>query len=302
MRRGPRKEKKMKKFKAGYVGIIIAVLLVIFLGANSVKIIPTGYTGVRTTFGQISNTVVQSGLNFKIPFIQSITLVNNKQQDVTFDGIISSETSERNEVFFSGTTVTYQINAEKSSWIYANVSNYRNNLISESLVSSALKTVSKTLTPTDVTNRTIIEPLVKESIQASLNEKYGSEVVKINKVVIADATFDNEYNAKIAQKQQAQMAYETQQIENKTSVEKAEAEAKVKITQATADAEAMLIEATAEAEANKLLEESLTDTILKEKTIEKWNGELPRVSGENGLMLDVSDIMDTTNAVNPVTE
>ena len=292
----------MKKFKAGYVGIIIAVLLVIFLGANSVKIIPTGYTGVRTTFGQISNTVVQSGLNFKVPFIQSITLVNNKQQDVTFDGIISSETSERNEVFFSGTTVTYQINAEKSSWIYANVSNYRNNLISESLVSSALKTVSKTLTPTDVTNRTIIEPLVKESIQASLNEKYGSEVVKINKVVIADATFDNEYNAKIAQKQQAQMAYETQQIENKTSVEKAEAEAKVKVTQATADAEAMLIEATAEAEANKLLEESLTDTILKQKTIDKWNGELPRVSGENGLMLDVSDIMDTTNVVNTVTE
>lgn len=292
----------MKKFKAGYVGIIIAVLLVIFLGANSVKIIPTGYTGVRTTFGQISNTVVQSGLNFKVPFIQSITLVNNKQQDVTFDGIISSETSERNEVFFSGTTVTYQINAEKSSWIYANVSNYRNNLISESLVSSALKTVSKTLTPTDVTNRTIIEPLVKESIQASLNEKYGSEVVKINKVVIADATFDNEYNAKIAQKQQAQMAYETQQIENKTSVEKAEAEAKVKVTQATAEAEAMLIEATAEAEANKLLEESLTDTILKQKTIDKWNGELPRVSGENGLMLDVSDIMDTTNVVNPVTE
>ncbi|MCQ2544596.1 MAG: hypothetical protein MJ126_10575 [Lachnospiraceae bacterium] len=292
----------MKKFKAGYVGIIIAVLLVIFLGANSVKIIPTGYTGVRTTFGQISNTVVQSGLNFKVPFIQSITLVNNKQQDVTFEGIISSETSERNEVFFSGTTVTYQINAEKSSWIYANVSNYRNNLISESLVSSALKTVSKTLTPTDVTNRTIIEPLVKESIQASLNEKYGSEVVKINKVVIADATFDNEYNAKIAQKQQAQMAYETQQIENKTSVEKAEAEAKVKVTQATAEAEAMLIEATAEAEANKLLEESLTDTILKQKTIDKWNGELPRVSGENGLMLDVSDIMDTTNVVNPVTE
>lgn len=292
----------MKKFKAGYVGIIIAVLLVIFLGANSVKIIPTGYTGVRTTFGQISNTVVQSGLNFKVPFIQSITLVNNKQQDVTFEGIISSETSERNEVFFSGTTVTYQINAEKSSWIYANVSNYRNNLISESLVSSALKTVSKTLTPTDVTNRTIIEPLVKESIQASLNEKYGSEVVKINKVVIADATFDNEYNAKIAQKQQAQMAYETQQIENKTSVEKAEAEAKVKVTQATAEAEAMLIEATAEAEANKLLEESLTDTILKQKTIDKWNGELPRVSGENGLMLDVSDIMDTTNVVNTVTE
>lgn len=292
----------MKKFKVAYVGWIVAAIAVIILGLNSFKIIPTGYTGVRTTFGQISNTVVQSGLNFKIPFVQSITLVNNKQQDVTFDGIISSETSERNEVFFSGTTVTYQINAEKSSWIYANVSNYRNNLISESLVASALKTVSKTLSPTDVTNRTIIEPLVKESIQASLNEKYGSEVVKINKVVIANATFDDEYNAKIAQKQQAQMAYETQQIENKTSVEKAEAEAKVKITEANAEAEAMLIKSKAEAESNKLLEESLTEDILKEMTIEKWNGELPRVTGDNGMMLDISEIMDTTSGNNVVTE
>lgn len=287
---------KKFKFKVSYiVGIVVAVMLII-VAVNSVKIIPTGYTGVRTTFGQISSNVVQSGLNFKIPFIQSINLVNNKQQDVTFDGTISSETSERNEVFFSGITVTYQINAEKSSWIYANVSNYKNNLVSESLVASALKTSSKTLTPTDVTSRNILEPLVKENIQNSLNEKYGSEVVKINKVVINNATFDEEYNDKIAQKQQAQMAYETQQIENKTAVEKAEADATVKITQAKAEADAKLISANAEAEANRLVEESLTDNILKDKTIEKWNGELPKVTGENGMMLDITDIMsENTN-------
>lgn len=287
---------KKFKFKVSYiVGIVVAVMLII-VAVNSVKIIPTGYTGVRTTFGQISSNVVQSGLNFKIPFIQSINLVNNKQQDVTFDGTISSETSERNEVFFSGITVTYQINAEKSSWIYANVSNYKNNLVRESLVASALKTSSKTLTPTDVTSRNILEPLVKENIQNSLNEKYGSEVVKINKVVINNATFDEEYNDKIAQKQQAQMAYETQQIENKTAVEKAEADATVKITEAKAEADAKLISANAEAEANRLVEESLTDNILKDKTIEKWNGELPKVTGENGMMLDITDIMsENTN-------
>ncbi|MCR4648219.1 MAG: hypothetical protein K5776_03990 [Lachnospiraceae bacterium] len=281
----------MKKFKVSYViGIVIAVLAIILL-INSIKIIPTGYTGVRTTFGQISQNVVQPGLSFKIPFVQSITLVNNKQQDVTFDGTINSETSERNEVFFSGITVTYQINAEKSSWIYANVSNYKNNLITESLVASSIKTASKTLTPTDVTSRNILEPMVKDNIQESLNEKYGSEVVKINKVVINNATFDEEYNDKIAQKQQAQMAYETQQIENKTSVEKAEADAKVKLTQAQADADARLIEAKAEAEANRLIQESLTDEVLKERMIEKWDGTLPKVTGENGMMLDVSDLM-----------
>lgn len=292
----------MKKFKVSYVvGIVIALLAIVIL-ANSIKIIPTGYTGVRTTFGQISKNVVQSGLNFKIPFVQSINLVNNKQQDVTFDGVVNSETSERNEVFFSGITVTYQINAEKSAWIYANVSNYKNNLVSESLVASALKTASKTLTPTDVTSRNILEPLVKDNIQASLNEKYGSEVVKINKVVINNATFDDEYNDKIAQKQQAQMAYETQQIENKTSVEKAEADAKVKLTQAQAEADAKLIAANAEAEANRLIQESLTDEILREMMIDKWDGELPKVTGENGMMLDVSDILDSSDIGNAITE
>ena len=293
----------MKKFKVSYViGIVIAIAAIGVL-ANSIKIVPTGYTGVRTTFGQISQNVVQSGLNFKIPFIQSITLVNNKQQDVKFDNVISSETSERNEVFFTGITVTYQINAEKSAWIHANVSNYKNNLVSESLVASALKTASKTLTPTDVTSRNILEPLVKDNIQASLNEKYGSEVVTINKVVINNATFDDEYNDKIAQKQQAQMAYETQQIENKTAVEKAEADAKVKVTQAQAEADAKRISANAEADANRVIQESLTDEILREMTIDKWNGELPKVTGENGMMLDVSDIMQNTDYdVNYITE
>ncbi len=293
----------MKKFKVSYViGIVIAIAAIGVL-ANSIKIVPTGYTGVRTTFGQISQNVVQSGLNFKIPFVQSITLVNNKQQDVKFDNVISSETSERNEVFFTGITVTYQINAEKSAWIHANVSNYKNNLVSESLVASALKTASKTLTPTDVTSRNILEPLVKDNIQASLNEKYGSEVVTINKVVINNATFDDEYNDKIAQKQQAQMAYETQQIENKTAVEKAEADAKVKVTQAQAEADAKRISANAEADANRVIQESLTDEILREMTIDKWNGELPKVTGENGMMLDVSDIMQDTNYdVNYITE
>lgn len=296
----------MKKFKASYIFIILGIILALFVLGNSFKIIPTGYTGVRTTFGQISKEVVQSGLSFKIPFVQSITLVNNKQQDVTFDNTINSETSERNEVFFSGITVTYQINSAKSSWIYANVSNYKNNLISESLVASALKSSSKTLTPNDVTSRNILEPMVKDSIQESLDEKYGPEVVIINKVVINNATFDNEYNAKIAQKQQAQMAYETQQIENKTAVEKAEADAKVKVTEAQAEADAMLIEANAEAEANRVLDESLTEDILKEMLIDKWDGELPKVSGDGSLMLDVSDVMEAeksvTNNTTSVTE
>lgn len=272
--------------------IIVIIFLAVIVIFNCFAIIPTGYTGVRVTFGQISNEVVPNGINFKIPFVQSIQKVNNKQQDITFANTISAETAERNEVFFSGITVTYQISAAKSSWIYANVSDYQNNLVSENLVASALKGSSKSLAPTDVTNRNILEPLVKENIQKSLDEKFGSEVVKINKVVVTNATFDDEYNNKIAQKQQAQMAYETQQIENKTAVEKAEADAAVKLRNAQADADALKVQAEAEAEANKLLEESLTPNVLRNATIEKWNGQLPKVSGSNGTIIDIGSALD----------
>ena len=283
------------------VGVIVVIALAVILIANCFAVVPTGYTGVRITFGQISNTVVPNGINFKVPFVQQIVQVNNKQQDITFDGTISAETNERNEVYFSGVTVTYQINSDKSAWIYANVSDYKNNLVSDGLVSSALKSSSKTLTPTDVTSRNILEPLVKEALQQSLDEKYGSEVVKINKVVISNATFDDEYNAKIAQKQQAQMAYETQQIENKTAVEKAEADAQVKKTNAQADADALMIEAEAEAEANRLLEESLTEAVLRNEMIEKWDGALPKVSGSTNTLFDITGYAEESTASSAVT-
>ena len=275
------------KFSGKIVGIIIVAVIVLIVLIQSIAIIPTGHTGVRVTFGQVSSAVVPNGFNLKVPFVQQIIQVNNKQQDITFTNVISAETEERNEVYFSGVVVTYSISSEKSSWIYSHVSDYKNNLVSENLVGSALKSVSKTLTPTDVTSRTIIEPLVKDAVQTSIDEKYGDGVVRIHKVVISNATFDEEYNNKIAQKQQAQMAYETQQIENQTAIEKAEAQAKVAVTEAEAAAKALMIEAEAEAEANRLLSESLTDEVIRNKTIDAWNGELPKVISGDGTMIGV---------------
>jgi len=267
--------------------------LVLFILSQAIVVIPTGYTGVKTTFGQIDEVTIQNGANFKIPFIQSIKEVNNKQQDIEFEGQVWSETSERTAIYYQGITVTYQINPEKSAWIYANISNYKDSLISGNVVESAIKESSKDFTSTDATNRGIIEPAVKENLQKSLDEKYGENVVFINKVTISSADFEEAYNQAIAEKQNAQLIYEKQQIENKKAIEKAEADAKVKETQAQAEANATLIEAQAEADANKLLNDSLTDTILREMYLNKWDGALPKVSLSN----DANTMIDL-NAIN----
>lgn len=241
--------------------------IILFISSESFVILPTGYTGVKTTFGQISKRTVPTGFNFKIPFVQTIEKVNNKQIEVSYDGRITSETSERNEVVFKGVTVTYQILPEKSAWIFAHVSDYEH-MVSEVLVYSAIKTASKTLNPVDVTNRSILEPKAEKCIQSSLDSKYGKGVILINKVIINKAVFDKAYDQKIAKKQQAQIDYERQQIVNKKNIEKAETNAKVKETNAKADAEATKIKAEAEAEANNKISSSITDKIIEEKTAE----------------------------------
>ena len=282
------------------VTILIGAGALCALFSFSFTIIPTGYTGVRVTFGQVEEQTLNNGFNFQIPFVQEIVLVNNKQQDIKFyDNPISSETSERNTVNFQGITVTYQINPQKSAWIFANVTNYEAGLVNESLVASAIKTTSKTLSPNDCTNRSIIEPKAKENIQKSLDEKYGAEVVYVNKVVINDATFDSEYDEKIAKKQQAQIDYETQQIENKKNIEKAEAEAAVTKTNAQAKADAKVIEAQAEADANKLISDSIDDNVLRNRYYDKWDGKLPTTivgSDANASLLITPDAIGNTNS------
>ena len=82
---------------------------------------------------------------------------------------------------------------------------------------------------------------------------------------------------------------EKQAIENQTNIEKAEADKKVAIAAAEAKAEAKRIEAEAEAEANKKISASLTEDIIDNKAVDKWDGKLPIVSG-SGSIVDVGDI------------
>ena len=278
-------KKKIENPKIAWA--MVAAGVIIFLLGGSFKIVPTGYTGVRTTFGQISEQTVPEGFNFRIPFIQNIKLVNNKRSDVVIYDQIWGETTERTPVYAENVVITYQISKDHSAWLYANVRDVDEGLVSASLTSSALKSAMVELSASDVTIRSKIEPLAKEKLQESLDEKYGEDAIAIYKVVINNMDFEQAYNDAIQAKSIAQQQYEAQQVENKTAIEKAEADKKVAVTKAEAEAEALLIKAEAEANANKLLSESLSDEILESKFYETWNGELPQVMGDDAVITDI---------------
>lgn len=276
-----------KKWKVLTVVCIVLGVCVFVLGF-CFKIVPTGYTGVRTTFGQVSDEVVPQGFNLKVPFVQKIELVNNKQQDTTLDVQIWGESSEKTPVYATEVTVTYQVNADRSAWIFTNVTDTKD-LIAQSIVASSIKSAMVELSASEVTVRSKIEPMVKEKLASSIDEKYGDGTITILKVVINQMDFEESYNNAIAEKSIALQAQEKQKIVNDTAIAKAEADKKVAIANAEAKAESTRITAEAEAEANKLLTESLTDAILKSKFYDKWDGQLPKVMSDGTVITDITD-------------
>lgn len=289
--------------KESVIGAITSVVLgaAIALFGMSFVIIPSGYTGVKTTFGQIAEETLPNGFNWKTPFIESIEIVNNKQQDAGFaqkDSKIWGETSEKVPVYMADVTVTYQIDNEKSAWIYANVSDYKSQLISDAMVASALKNAAVQFTAEQVTIRSNIEPTAQKELQESLNNKYGENVVHILKVVINNMDFEDSYNEAINQKNLASKQAEAQAIQNQIEIDKAtkdaetqriaaEAQATAETAKAQGEADAIRIKAEAEAEVNRKLSESLTDNVLRNKLYDKWNGELPKVSNDSTPLVSI---------------
>lgn len=275
---------------------IAAALFILITLLCSFAIIPSGYTGVRTTFGQIDTVAVSNGFIAKIPYVQSIKRVNNKQQEVSYADQIWGESSERTVVYAAGVTVTYRINPDYSAWIYANVSDYKQNALPQTLLSSAIKAAMVSLPSDEVTNRAKIEPIARQQLQTAIDQKYGGNpVISIVAVNIDDMDFEESYNQAIAEKQIAQMVFEKQQIQNETAVSAAEAKAKEQLIAAEADAKQKLVASKAEAdsvrslaeaqaEANRKLAQSVTDILIEYEKIEKWDGRLPTVSGSGALV------------------
>lgn len=281
------------------VGAVILALFLLITILSSFTIIPSGYTGVRTTFGQINSDVVPNGFAFKIPYAQHIQKVNNKQQEVTFNDTIWGESSERTVVYMTDVVVTYRINPEYSAWIYANVNDYKQNALPATLVASAMKASMVSLEASNVTNRSKIEPIAMQNLQDAIDRKYGGErVITIVNVNINNMDFEDSYNDAIAAKQVAQLQYEKQQIENQTAINVANAEAEQKriaaqaeadkqVIAAQAEAESILAVAEAQAEANRKLAASLTDNLIEYEKIQAWDGELPKVTGSTNSFVGI---------------
>lgn len=89
-------------------------------------------------------------------------------------------------------------------------------------------------------------------------------------------------NAKIEATQKAQ--------QRQNEVAQAKAEAEKKVAEADGTAKSLLAVAEAQAKANRILADSITPELVHYKTIEKWDGQLPRLTGSGAIpLINLSD-------------
>ena len=278
--------------KGAKVAVLVAGVFLIVL-SQSIYIVKTNYTGVSVTLGQVNETPIKSGIGFKKPFIERIHTYNNKQQTTVIKSKCWSETKDRTVIYYKNVSVSYRATVEGIVWFYSNVEDF-DNIIGTDIVSSAVKASSVKFTDADATNRGLIEPEITKTLQKLANEKYGKNRVIIVSTIVGNADFQDDYNKALEQKRLAQIEKDKQDIENAKNIAKAENDKKVaeidaekeyvkKTKLAKANAEATYIQAQKQAEANKLLAKSLTDPVLRQPLLNKWDGKFPNyVGGENG--------------------
>lgn len=97
--------------------IIPAVVAVVMIGISCVSYVPTGYTGIVTTFGKVEDGTKDAGIVFKQPW-QSIVKMDNRVQEMSMD--LSAFSSDIQEVATS-VSVGYRINQANAMTIYKSV-------------------------------------------------------------------------------------------------------------------------------------------------------------------------------------
>lgn len=241
--------------------LILIVILILIIGFASIKTVPTGSVGVKTRFGAVQKSMINEGINFKLPFIEKIVLVNCKTQKI--DTTSESSTKDMQTVDVS-IAVNYNVNKDTANKLYQEVGlTYEDIIIKPAMLESIKSSMAQYTAEELITKRSEVSEKIKETLVAKISDK-GFTVTGFN---ITDIAFSDTYNQAIEQKAVAQQQVETA----KANLEKQQIENQKKISEAETDAEVM-----------RLQNSQITENTLKLKELEnqrafinKWTGNLP---------------------------
>lgn len=260
-----------KKFAIGGIltGVVLAGGLVV--GSMFVEKVPAGTVGVVYNLDGVEETPLSQGWHVLAPFDKVIEYPT-KTQTVQYDSVAVSTSDGKNidvDVAFN-----FNIDSSKAVGLYnkfgaVTVEDIANGYLRTRLRDSARQVISK---------YSVIDIYGEKSsvAQAEIQELFAKDVEKLG-FMIEGLTLGVPKADKATQTAIDERVKASQELEKKNT----------EIETARKEAERLKIEAKGIAEYNKTISESLTDRMIQQQMIEKWNGITPQVTDGGNILLQL---------------
>ena len=268
----------IKKIKIGAVAVAAGITaLTLIMG--SVYTINETDRGVILRNGKAIG-MATPGLNFKIPFIDSVQRMSVQTGTMIYDKV---ETYSRDQQTANlRISVTYRLLPEQVVAMYSEfqtTENYLGRVVERQVLENAKNTFGKFNAVTAIQDRPRLAAEISSAIKSALKGP-----IKIESIQLENIDFSKTYEQSIEQRmlaevevQKVQQNAEREKVQAEIKVIQAKAEADASLAQARANAEAIELKGRAEAKAIDLRGKALAanPNLVDLVTAERWDGTLP---------------------------
>lgn len=258
-----------------FVRIVVSALAM----GCSPTVVDSGTVGVRTVWGKADATTLGEGLYWRTWVRDGIIMMDTRVQKLEAP---SSASSKDLQVVSAVIALNWRIDPTQAPVIYSTIGQV--DMVQLNVVGPVLQEAVKVATARFTADELITKrPEVKKAIHEYMTQALAESHIVVSDLNIVDFQFDNKYQQAVEAKQVAEQLALT--AEN--DLRRIEVEAKQAEAQAQGRANAALIEARAEAERQQLMRAQLSPDLVKWEAIRKWDGKLPTVAGESGMLIDL---------------
>lgn len=281
-----------------YIAVAASVIIVLM---SCIATVPTGYTGILTTFGKVEDRTIPSGVSMIAPW-QKVIKMDNRTQKVQIQTSAFSSDIQQVDVLLS---VNYCIDQETAQVLYRTVGiNYYENIMFPRIQENLKAVFSQYSAENLIAKRDSLSDSIAETTANDM-KRYGITIVSI---AIEDIDFTDAFTNAVEAKQvaaQNKLTAETEQaqktMEQEAAAQRAiiaaNAEAEQSIIAANADLEVVKVQAEAslyagqrEAEMNQRIADALTPDLIRYYWIKQWEGKLPStvLGSDSNYMIDLT--------------
>jgi regulator of protease activity HflC (stomatin/prohibitin superfamily) len=250
--------------------IIFVVAVVGWSVLTPFAVVPAGSRGVMTTFGKPSEDTYSEGLHFRIPIVQKMNLMDVRILKNEGEGDAASMDLQQVR---ARVAVNFHLDPTVAAKAFKEIGQSTEEIAANILDPArpeAVKAVTAQFTAEQlITKRTE----VRDKIAALLREKLSRHGIILDEFAIINFAFSPSFTAAI----EAKVNAEQEKLKAERDLMRIRVEAEQKVTSAKAEAESL-----------RLQRQEVSADVLALRTIEKWDGHLPQVTGGATPMLDIS--------------